>query len=369
MKVSIVKCEDYEQENVDKAVKEALALIDFKFKKGIKVLLKPNVLYAASPEKAVTTHPSILIALCKLLKNCEVYIGDSPGFANRDKAFKVSGILKVIKDYKSNFVNFNTTKLIAFKNEKNVFLKEVYLPKLIKEVDLIINLPKLKTHGLMKYTGAIKNLYGFIPGGKKAHYHLIADSEEKFGRVLVELYQHIKPELAIMDAIVGMEGFGPSAGQPKQTGLILASKDCLSLDIVASEIIGFKPEDILTSKIAIEKRLYKSVEKVGLKDAHIKYKKARPLEKRLPNFIKKLIYKNRIRINNKECKKCYICYTHCPSKAIKKGGKLTIDNKKCIQCFCCHELCPYNAIKIDSFILNILEKIRFLAQKMSIRFF
>ena len=369
MKVSIVRCESYEQEKVDRAVKEALDLIDFKFKKGIKVLLKPNVLYAATPEKAVTTHPSILIALCKLLKDCKIYIGDSPGFANRDKAFKVSGMLDVVKDCKSNFVNFNTTKLMIFKNGKNVFLKEVYLPKLIKEVDLIINLPKLKTHGLMKYTGAIKNLYGFIPGGKKAYYHLMADSEEKFGQLLVELYQYVKPELTIMDAVVGMEGFGPSAGQPKQTGLIIASKNCLSLDIVASEIIGFKPEYILTSKIAIEKGLYKSVEKVGLKDVHVEYKKARPLERKLPNFIKKWIYKNRVRIDNKKCEKCYVCYAHCPPKAIKKGENLIVDNKKCIQCFCCHELCPHNAIKIDSFLLNILEKIRFLAQKMNIRFF
>lgn len=358
MKVSIVKCESYKQEEVDQAVKEALKLISFKFRKGMKVLLKPNVLYAAPPEKAITTHPSILIALCKLLKGCEIYIGDSPGYANKDEAFKVSGISDVAEKFKTNLVNFNTTNLIVFKNDKNVFLKEVYFPKLIKEVDLIVNLPKLKTHGLMKYTGAIKNLYGFIPGGKKAYYHLMADSEEKFGQLLVELYRYVKPKLTIMDAVVGMEGFGPSAGNPKQTGLILASKDCLSLDIIASGIIGFKPEEIQTTKIAIEKGLYSHIEKIGSKDIRVKYKKARTLEKKLPRFIKRLIYKNRIRIDNKKCKKCYICYAHCPAKAIKKGEKLTIDNKKCIQCFCCHELCSHKAVRINNFLINLIGKIR-----------
>lgn len=367
MKVSIVKCESYKQEEVDGAVKDSLRLIGFKFRKGMKVLLKPNVLYAASPEKAVTTHPSILIALCKLLKDCEVYIGDSPGYANKDEAFKVSGILDVAERFKANFSNFNTTKLTVFKNEENVFLKEVHLPKLIKEIDLIINLPKLKTHGLMKYTGAIKNLYGFIPGGKKAYYHLMADSEEKFGQLLVELYRYIKPKLTIMDAVVGMEGFGPSEGNPKQTGLILASKDCLSLDLVASEIIGFKSKDILTSKIAIEKGLYKGVEKVGLEDAHVEYKKAMPLQKKLPKFIKKLIYESRIRIDSKKCKKCYICYTHCPSKAIKKDKELIIDDKKCIQCFCCQELCPHKAIKMSNSLFNFIEKIRSLLKRIGIR--
>lgn len=357
MKVAVVKCDSYEQEEVDNAVSKALNLIDFKFKKGTKVLLKPNVLHAAIPERAVTTHPSILIALCKLLKGCDIYIGDSPGYSNKDDAFKISKILDVAEEFKANFVNFNTTNLIQFKNEKNIFLKEIYLPKLIQDMDLIINLPKLKTHGFMKYTGAIKNLYGFIPGGKKSHYHLVANDEKKFGRLLVELYGYVKPQLTIMDAVIGMEGAGPSQGKPKKTGLILASEDCLSLDITASEIIGFKAEEILSTKIAIEEGLFKGVEKIG-EDVRIRYKRSRLTESKLPLFIRKLLYKNNIKINDKKCKKCYICYTHCPPKAIEKKNNKLIVNKKCIHCFCCQELCPHNAIKVEySFLLNVAKKI------------
>lgn len=362
-KVSIVKCESYKQKEVDRAVKEALELIDFKFKKKAKILLKPNMLHASSPEKAVTTNPTVLISLCKLLKGCDLYIGDSPDASYSAKGawdvFRVSGILDVAKKFNATFINFNTTKLAKFTNEKNVFLKEVYLPKLINEMDLIINLPKLKTHCLMRYTGAIKNLYGFIPGRKKIYFHLVANNEEKLGKLLVELYQYIRPELTIMDAIVGMEGVGPYAGNPKKTNLVLASTDCLSLDLVASEIIGFKAKDVPTSKIAIQQGLYKGIEIVGLKNVRIRYKKAIPLELMFPKFLRRIIFNKKIEIENKECKKCYRCYHNCPAGAIeKKDGKLIVNRKKCIRCFCCQEFCPYKTIKFNQgFIFNLASKI------------
>lgn len=350
MKVAIVKCESYEQEKVDKAVKEALNLIGFKFKKGIKVLLKPNLIAPFKPERAATTHPSILIALCKILKkkNAKIYIGDSPGWPNVKAVMDTSGMSRVAEEYGAELLNFNSSKKIDLMNEQNKWLKKVTLPKIIKDVDVIINLPKLKTHTFTRYTGAVKNLYGFIAGGKKGYYHLITGTEKRFAEMLLDLHSFVKPRLTIMDAVIGMEGNGPTAGRPKQTGLILASEDCTALDIVASEIIGYKQDDILTITGAKERGFNEKIEKAGLPDIKILYKKPFRLHQRiLPKFITDLVYKDRIMINDQKCKKCLVCYNQCPAKAIElKKGVLKINEKKCIRCYCCHELCPEQAVRI-----------------------
>ncbi|MCG2717228.1 MAG: DUF362 domain-containing protein, partial [Nanoarchaeota archaeon] len=206
MKVSVVKCNDYEQKNVDDSIKEALNLINFKFKEGIKVLLKPNLIGAFKAEYAVTTHPSIIIALCKILKekNTEIYLGDSQGIPNIKKVFEITGMEEVAKKYNIKLVNFNSSKTIKLKREQNKILKESSFPDIIEKVDLIINLPKLKTHVFTQYTGAIKNLYGFIIGGKKSHYHLVNKTEKKFSEMLIDIHDLIKPQLTITDAVIGM---------------------------------------------------------------------------------------------------------------------------------------------------------------------
>lgn len=350
MKVSIVKCESYEQRDVDEAVKEALSLIGFKFRKGVKVLLKPNLIAPFKPERAVTTHPSILIALCTILKkkDAKIYIGDSPGWPDVKKVLEVSGMKRVAEECDAELVNFNSLKRIKFVNEQNKMLKRVSLPRIVDDVDVIINLPKLKTHTFTKYTGAVKNLYGFVIGGKKSYYHFMTRTEKRFAEMLLDLHGFVKPQLTIMDAVIGMEGNGPTAGRPKQTWLILASRDCTALDIVASEIIGYKQDDILTITGAKERGFNEKIEKVGLPDVKVLYKKPFRLhQKILPRFITDLVYKNRIRINDQKCKKCLICYNQCPAKAIElKKGVLKINEKKCIRCYCCHELCPEHAVKI-----------------------
>lgn len=356
MKVSIVKCEDYEQKKVDKAVKESLSLINFKFKKGMKVLLKPNLIAPFKPERAATTHPSILIALCKLLKkeNAKTFIGDSPGDPRTKRTFEVCGMEDAAKKGGAELLNFNPLKSIKFENMNNQILKEVNLPDIINEMDLIINLPKLKTHAFMKYTGAVKNLYGFITGGKKGYYHLITGTEKRFAEMLVDLHSFVKPQLTVMDAVIGMDGNGPTAGKPKQTGLILASEDCTALDIVASEIIGYEPEEVLTIVEAKLRGFKEKIEKVGISDIKVGYKKPFRLHQRiLPRFIIDLVYKNKIIINNQKCKKCLICYKQCPAKAIElEKDILKINPKKCIKCYCCHELCPVGAVEVkNSFFL------------------
>lgn len=357
MKVSIVRCEDYGQKKVDKAVEESLNLINFKFKKGMKVLLKPNLILPSKPEEGMTTHPAILIALCNILKkeNAKVFIGDSPGHPSIKMTFRTCGMDDVAKRCGAELLNFNSLSLIKFENKNNKVLKEVNLPGIINEFDLIINLPKLKTHIFMKYTGAVKNLYGFVTGGRKGYYHLVTRTEKRFAEMLLDLYSFVRPQLTVMDAVIGMEGNGPTAGTPKQTGLILASEDCTALDIVASRIIGYKPEEILTIVEAKKRGFDQTVEKVGISNIEVWYKKPFILhQKLLPKFITDFVYKDKIWINNKKCKKCLICYKRCPAKAIEfKKNVLKINPKKCIKCYCCHELCPVHAVEVKKSMIVI----------------
>lgn len=363
MDVSIVKCNSYNQEEVDLAVKKSLDMIGFEFEKDIKVLLKPNLIGPFAPEDAATTHPSVLIALCKILKekNAKVYVGDSPGHPDVKKVLKISGVEDVAKMYGAELLNFSAlNSSIRLENEQNTVLKTVELPRVVKEVDLIINLPKLKTHIFMKYTGAVKNLYGFVIGGRKNYYHMLTGTEKKFAEMLLDLHSFVKPQLTIMDAVIGMEGAGPTAGKPKRTGLVLASKDCTSLDIVASEIIGYRPEDIATIVEARKRGFNEPVNKIGFTDAQVVYKKPFRMHlKILPKFIRDVVFKPDMSINAKKCEKCLACYKQCPTKAItSKNGCLKIDLKKCIRCYYCHEICPVHAVGIKpSLILTYGRKL------------
>lgn len=369
-KVSIVKCDSYDEDLVYKKVKEALNLIDFEgIKKGSKVLLKPNIILPKEPEKAATTHPSIINAVCRILKenNTEIWIGDSSGsllFGGTRKAFGVSGIERIAKKWNAKLIYFETSKVIS-KNINGKILKKVEIAEPVLTADYVINLPKLKTHRFTKFTCAIKNLFGCIPGGRKRSYHGIAISEKRFGDLLIDIYQQLKVDLTIVDAIVGMEGDGPTAGGIKKTGLILASSDCVAVDVVASSRIGFKPKEIYYINSAIKRGLCPEIEIVGEKGIKVRYKKPINLIGRvLPDFIRDRIESTlvpEVRIAQEVCKKCMICFNACPQKAIKvldNPKRLKINQKKCIHCYCCHELCPHKAVMLrDSFIVKVVKKI------------
>ncbi len=349
-KVSIVKCSNYEQKKVDKAIAKVLELIGFDFSKykGKKVLIKPNIV-GCFPKKqiATTTNPAIVEAVCKILKknNCKIYIGDSP-FTRSEVSYKASGIDKIAKKY-GILVEFETSELIKIKDQKAKVLKQITFPKIIKEADLIINIPKLKTHSLTKYTGAIKNLYGCIPGGLKQRLHNEAHGEKKFSKLLVDIYQNIKPELNIMDGVIGMEGEGPSSGDTKKSGLILASENAVALDIVVAKIIGYKPKKILMIKEALKRKLCsKKIVIKGVKELpKIIFKKPTSVEmKKTRNMIRSLFKEKPIVCDIKKCVKCALCKNHCPVGAIEMKPYPVVDKKKCIRCFCCIEICPEDAI-------------------------
>ena len=304
-KVSIVKCKSYKQSEVDRAVEKSLKLakIELPFRK--KVLIKPNIVSADVKHlNATVTQPQIIDAVCKILKknNCKIFIGES------------------------SFMN------------TPVFMKKVGLDKL----------SKLKTHQLMKFTGAVKNLFGFIPGGLKQKLHVQGSSEKKFGDLLIDIYQNFDDKMInIMDGVIGMEGKGPTSGSPVNSGFILASKNAIALDIVSSKLIGYNPKKIFSNKQAI-KRGFGSwdYELVGLKKLpNLNFKKPFIALKTIRNILFGM-RKKPIVVDEKKCIRCGICRDHCPTKAITLNPFPVIDKKKCIRCFCCMEICPRHALSL-----------------------
>jgi len=350
--VAIVECSSYRQKEVDRAVKQAISLLNFEFNKGSRVLIKPNVV-GCFPENqiAITTNPALVEAVCKILQKnkCRIFIGDSP-FTNPECAFKSSGLDVVAKKYGRRLI-FEQEKMIKIHDKKAKVLKNFEIAKIVKDVDLIINMPKLKTHTLTKYTGAIKNLYGVIPGGLKQRLHNEARGSKKFSKMLVDIYQNIKPELTIMDAVIGMDKEGPTAGRQRKVNLIIASRNGIALDIAASKMIGFNPKKIYAIREAVKRNLNS-----GYKFSLAGKEKLPDIDFRQPTssqtyktrrLLRRLFREREIVVDRVRCARCGLCAKHCPGNAIKLSPYPEINRKKCIRCFCCIEICPQHALSLE----------------------
>jgi uncharacterized protein (DUF362 family)/NAD-dependent dihydropyrimidine dehydrogenase PreA subunit len=355
--VLILNCPNYNQENVDKAIAEVFKNIRIGIKPHSKILIKPNILMAKKPEYACSTHPAMIEAVCKILAkhNCEIIIGESSGW-NTKLGFEVSGIKAVAEKYKAKIVVFENDKIVD-KNIDGVVLKELKITSFIDDVDYIINMPKMKTHGLMKITGAVKNCYGFIPGFQKALYHTKGKDDVTFGELLIDIYLQCKDKIVIniMDAIVGMEGEGPGNGDPKNTGLVIASVDAIALDVIQSSIMGFDPLKIQTINAAVKRKLIgmDNIRIIGdYKDSSIPILNYTPpgANKGIKSFIKtakSYIIKTPVlipEVDKDKCIKCSICAKLCPVQCITLQPYPTFDRSICIKCYCCHEHCPQGAI-------------------------
>jgi len=382
---AIVKCKEYNPELVYNKIKEAInylgGISEF-IKPNELVLLKPNLLIGKSPKLCVNTHPTVVEAVAKLVleTGAKVILGDSPGFGSTRTNARNAGYKEIAEKLGFEIVEFNTP--IKYNHPQGKLYKYFEIDENIKKVDKIINLPKLKTHGMMYLTLAVKNLFGAIVGTNKLQWHFIAGKDyNRFSRFLVELYYFINPTLNILDAIIGMEGNGPQSGNPKQIGLIIASKDGLSLDRIACEIVGLNPDDIpifsSAKELGFNTQELENIEILGEKIEDVQITNFKPPRRasfnalNLPKTISKIIDKyltSHPKINNQICTRCKICAQICPTKAItsqkhkKQIGQyseyMNINYDKCIRCFCCQEMCPSKAINIkESFFLNILTKI------------
>ncbi len=372
--VSIVRCSNYSQ--VKEAIRESLSLIGGLEKiipKGSRVLLKPNVLSALPPEAAVTTHPAVVIAMCELVLEAGgiPIIGEgsgitSSGSTSTSKALKASGIEQIAAGAKVELINFETSGYVEVNIPNAKQFSHLHIAKSILEADVIISLPKLKTHELTLYTGAVKNFFGVIPQKNRKEIHYLED-REKFGEAVVDIYSIVKPRLAVMDGVIGMEGNGPSGGNPISSGVIMASYDCAALDIVASELIGLDPLKVPTNKAALKRghgTRHPEILGVSLEKAKITFKKPEGgITAYIPSFGMKILRKQlaiKPFINTSTCVLCKACMGNCSVHAIEEANKmLKINQEKCIQCYCCRELCPKGAVEIKkSPLVAAIAKVR-----------
>ncbi|MBU0957607.1 MAG: DUF362 domain-containing protein [Nanoarchaeota archaeon] len=355
--VSVVKCKTYNNKLVAKALEDSLKNINFNFIPNQTILIKPNILSPTHPDKAVTTHPIILEELCKILKkhNSKILIGESSSH-NTDEAFKTSQISKLSKYAK--IINFESQDKKFF-NLGEGELSKVPLPKILFDVDLIINVAKLKTHSLTTVTLSVKNLYGCVPGQLKEKYHRVLPLAKDFSKLLIGIENKIKPQLNIIDGVIGLEGEGPGpTGTPIKSGIILASKNSPALDIIASEKMGFNYKEIYTniySEINI-----KDIDIIGNgKNIQLNFKKPSHLMIPFFMYLSRLLPKPKIAYKYEKCTRCKTCEKKCPVKAIsmthsyeKKSNYPECDHKKCIMCLCCIEVCPEQTIYLQEPLLR-----------------
>jgi uncharacterized protein (DUF362 family)/Pyruvate/2-oxoacid:ferredoxin oxidoreductase delta subunit len=372
--VSVVKCGSYDEAQVRKAVEDSLAPLGGAggvIKKGDRVLIKLNLLASKPPEAAVTTHPALVKAVVRIVQELGAIpmLGDSPGgngtFVSYKGVLKNTGIQAVADETGCEIVNFEQ-ETVDVTSEKARTFKKLKIGKPVMDADKIIALPKLKTHQLTYYTGAVKLLFGYVPGMMKMEYHHNAGRDlDLFSELLLDIHSVRLPNLVIMDAIVGMEGHGPSAGTPRQIGLIMASKSCTALDFVATTIAGFDPAGVPTVKKAIERgegpASLKEIKVYGEDLASLIIKDFKKPETMGPGgrgrnvmgFIGGLRASRPV-INKARCVKCGICARDCPPKAMTfvKGSSPVIDYAKCIRCYCCQELCPEGAVDVQKPLLQ-----------------
>ncbi len=320
--------------------------------------MKPNLLAAKEPARAITTHPAVIEVVVRMLLDlgARVTIGDSPAGAVKglQRYWDNTGLSEVARRTGAQLVAFETGGV----QERVVRGLRYYISRYVLEADVLINLPKLKTHGLTLYTGAVKNLFGTVPGLRKSEYHKQAPHPEDFAQVLVDIYSVVRPHLHIADGIVGQEGNGPSSGTVRPIGVLLASTDGVALDVVGAAIMGFDPEEIDTTRIASERGLgVGRLQQIQLLGAQLD-------SLRLPDFVlpsnrliklvprwlmllgARLIWV-RPRAIRETCKRCGVCQSNCPVGAISTDpdGYPIMDYSRCIKCMCCDEGCPHQAIE------------------------
>lgn len=366
-KVSIVPCPDYS--DTKEAIAQALDLLgglENVINPGDRVLLKPNILAANPPEAATTTHPAVVAAMCEFVLGVggKPVVGDGAGISRPGataEALKVSGIEKAALKAGARVVNFETSGFTLVEVPEPLQFRKLYVANPVLEADVVISLPKLKTHELTYYTGAVKNFFGVLPLRCRKEAHLLG-KRNLFGEAVADVYSVVRPDFAVMDGVAGMEGNGPSHGKTVNSGVILASKDCVSLDIVAAEMIGFDPLKIPTTAGALKKGFGNQCPVVvgtPLKQVKKKFKPSGGGVSTAPPFLTRSLgkyYTIYPRINQRKCTRCGACYNNCSPQAVErlKDGSFRINKEKCILCYCCRELCPNNAVEIKKSLLATL---------------
>ena len=320
-------------------------------------MIKPNVLRASLPQEGIATNPAVLRAVVEkveTLKPASIVVGDNPGLFNygaNEESFQRTGLMEAAKGYYRNIGN--DSKKVAF---NPAFAPQVSISKAVLDADVIISLPKFKTHGLTVMTGCIKNSYGLLPGAQKAMLHKASGNAERFHEMLVDVFRLRVPDLFIVDAVVGMEGNGPASPDLRDIGLVLASDNAVALDAVIATMMGLEPSRLRFLRKAQETGLgeYKpgSIEVIGelvrLKDFKLPSLGGEAI---LHNEAMQALIHTRMimrpQADPELCTGCGTCVDQCPVSALSMDGNIPqVNADMCISCFCCQEICPEKAITL-----------------------
>lgn len=382
--VYAASCPDYGQaEEAIRALVEQMGGMGRFVRPGERIVLKANLLRAAPPESAICTHPAVVEAVAKLVKEAggTPVICDSPGGALHKEAvlrslYEKTGMAAAAAAAGAELSMDSSTRTVSLPEGKVLRQAEIITP--VAEADGVIDLCKMKTHVLMSMTGAVKNLFGVIPGLSKVGYHATHPDHATFADVLLDLTGYVKPRLSLMDGILAMEGDGPgSSGTPRQAGLLLASANPLALDTAAGAIMNLPRQDnpvlLAAERRGLTPCRMEDVELIGgtveeLRMADYKFPASTksnlmdflgPLARPAERLCKKALSQTP-RIDGAKCVGCGICAKSCPGQAIAMtapGKKARISQNACIHCYCCHELCPQKAVELhQSWLGRLLTK-------------
>jgi uncharacterized protein (DUF362 family)/Pyruvate/2-oxoacid:ferredoxin oxidoreductase delta subunit len=370
-RVAVSRCASYDHHDLSLALRrvlDGLGSLNSLIKQGSRVFVKINHLSPASaPERAIITHPAFTREVLRLLIDLgsEVTVGDDI-YSRQPDGFLKSGYQAVCSELGVRLVNLKETGFVEVAVPGKV-LKKTYIARPVLEADVILNLPKLKTHSFAIFTGAIKNMYGVIPHGLRLAYHRRFVRNDVFSQMLVDLFSCVPPHLNIIDAVVGLEGEGPSAGSPKKVGLILASQDAVALDAVAAQVVGYTSVAIYTTVFAHERGLGlgdvsqieiagERIEDVAVSDFRHSAVAISFFRRWLPSIVYAYLQDQLAlipEVRREACEACLECMSICPRRAIRLvDGAACIDKASCIRCLCCHEVCQHRAIKLNELPLG-----------------
>ncbi|KPJ87993.1 MAG: hypothetical protein AMS17_06850 [Spirochaetes bacterium DG_61] len=368
-RVAVIRCESYQEEEVQSAVQRGLDLlggVGSLVRRGEKVLLKPNVLAGEKPERCVSTHPSVLKAAGRIFQQAgaDLRYGDSSGFGKPASQMRKAGLSQVAEQLGIPLTDFEKGSEVIFTNSP--FTKKFIIAQGVLESDCIISLSKMKTHQLTRFTGAVKNQFGCIPGMLKPEFHVKMQSALDFSKMLVTLNLLLKPRFFIMDGVMAMEGNGPRSGDPVRMNVLLFSGDPVALDAAACRMIDLDPEYVPTSRPGREWGLgvyaRKEIEMLGdpIEDfinRSFNVNRVSPLpvgNNRGMLSVIRNVFTSRPVIDPHRCVRCGVCVTVCPVKPKALNWREEKVNppryiyRNCIRCFCCQELCPERAIHVKT---------------------
>lgn len=385
--VSLVRCAEYDIDRVEAAVRQAINLLggmERFVQPGQRVLVKPNLLQPSDPARAIVTHPAVLRAVVRLAQEAggQVLIADNPAVVpvtprGWDSAYEKSGWAAVAAETGARL----NREIIPQQrpHPDGRLIKRVDTSHFVTEADVVISVPKLKTHELMRYTGAVKNLFGTVPGATKFGYHVKLQTADRFAEMLLDLVSFVRPALTVMDAVVGMDGDGPSAGRPFPIGAILASADAVALDVAALALVGHEPTTVPTVAKAVHRGWTSGrVSELEVRGEDLRGFGVRgfqlPAGRRatsghMPAWLQQWGTRllNASPVVGQRCVGCGLCVENCPVQTIALvEGKARIHLADCIRCYCCHELCPEHAIELQQPALRPVME-RMLGARRSLR--